>query len=187
VPRRLAILCALLAAAAVLGGCGNKEEEVFTAETEGAYLDVGELRYQVQISRQLNPADIEDRAYLNGVPVEERVLERGQSWFAIFVRVENPTEEPHRAADEFELEDTQDQIYKAIELPPQNPFAYNGGVVQPEDTLPPLQSVAQQNETIFGQLVLFKVDVSSFENRPLELKILSPEVPQTEATLALDV
>jgi hypothetical protein len=187
VSRRLALACALLAVAAVGAGCGNKEDEVFTAETEGAYLDVGELRYQVQISRQLNPADIEDRAYLNGVPVADRALDRGQSWFGVFMRVENPTEEPHRAAVEFELEDTDEQIYEPVELSRQNPFAYQGGVVQPEDTLPPLQSAAQQNETIFGSLVLFKVDTASFENRPLELKILSPEVPQTESTLALDV
>jgi hypothetical protein len=50
-----------------------------------------------------------------------------------------------------------------------------------------LQSAGQQNETINGLLVLFKVKTDSFENRPLELKILSPDVPQTEATLDLDV
>ena len=38
------------------------------AETEGIYLDVGDLKYQVQISRELNPADIEDRDYLKGLP-----------------------------------------------------------------------------------------------------------------------
>ncbi len=185
--RRLAVFACCLAASAGVAGCGNKEDEVLSAETEGAYLDVGELRYQVQVSRQLNPADVEDRAYLNGIGVEERSLAEGESWFGVFMRVENPTEEPHRAAAEFELEDTQDTIYKPVELPTQNPFAYQGGVVQPEDQLPVLQSAGQQNETINGLLVLFKVKTDSFENRPLELKILSPDVPQTEATLDLDV
>jgi hypothetical protein len=185
--RRLAALSCALAATGALAGCGNKEEVVLSAETEGAYLDVGELRYQVQISRQLNPADIEDRAYLNAVPPGERRLGAGESWFGVFLRVENPTEEPQRAAQEFELEDTGETIYEPVELSAQNPFSYQAGVVQPEEILPPLQSAAQQNETIAGSLVLFKVRTSSFENRPLELKILSPTVPQTEAKLALDV
>jgi len=186
-PRRLAVIACALAAAVPLAGCGNKEDEILRAESEGAYLDVGELRYQVQISRQLNPADIEDRAYLNGVAPQDRALQRGESWFGVFLRVENPSEAPHRAADEFELEDTDEAVYEPVRLARDNPFAYQGGVVQPEDTLPPLQSAAQQNETIGGALVLFKVRTESFENRPLELKILGPEVPQTEAMLALDV
>ena len=185
--RRFALIAAVLAAAAPLAGCGNKEDEILVAETEGAYLDVGELRYQVQISRQLNPVDIEDRAYFQGIPVRERILREGESWFGVFMRVENPSDEPQRATLDFELEDTQDTIYEPVRLAPENPFAYRGGVIQPAETLPPASSVAQQNEAIGGSLVLFKVRTDSFENRPLELKILSPDVPQSEATLALDV
>ena len=186
--RRLALItAAVLAAAAPLAGCGNKEDEVLVAETEGAYLDVGELRYQVQISRQLNPVDIEDRAYLQGIPPRERILKPGESWFGVFLRVENPSDEPQRATVDIELEDTQDTLYEPVRLSPENPFAYRGGVIQAAEQLPTLSSVAQQNETIDGALVLFKVRTESFGNRPLELKILSPEVPQTEATLALDV
>ena len=45
----------VLAAALVVGGCGNKEETTTEAATEGIYLDVGDLKYQVQISRIINP------------------------------------------------------------------------------------------------------------------------------------
>ena len=56
------------AAAARCAGCGNKVEVRTVGETEGIYIDVGDLRYQVQISRIINPHDVEDRRYLQGLP-----------------------------------------------------------------------------------------------------------------------
>ena len=41
--------------------------ETLHGATEGTYLDLGGLKYQVQISRLLNPSSIEDRAYLVGL------------------------------------------------------------------------------------------------------------------------
>ena len=72
--RQVVLLAADIALVAALGACGAKEDEITHGETEGAYLDLGELKYQVQISRQLNPADREDEAYLLGLPAEEREL-----------------------------------------------------------------------------------------------------------------
>ena len=63
--RKLAlfVLCA-----AVFSGCGNKQEIVTVAETEGDYVDVAGLTYQVQLSRFLKPGDVEDKQYLMGLP-----------------------------------------------------------------------------------------------------------------------
>jgi len=185
--RRRAILIASLLAATALAGCGNKESVVKSAETEGAYLDVGQLRYQVEISRELNPADTEDRAYLEGLPRSVALLRPGQTWFAVFVRVENDHSTPQPAAVDFELADTQDNVYKPVPLPRANPYAYVGGPVRGKSTLPPAGSVASANESINGLLVLFRIKTASFENRPLELRILGPSVPQDEATVDLDV
>ena len=185
--RRLVPIACLLAAAVPLAGCGNKESEIKSAETEAAYLDVGSLRYQVQISRQLNPRDTEDRAYLTGVAPDQARLKKGESWFAVFMRVENPTHEPAPATRDFELSDTQDTLYRPVQIARTNPFAYLGGTVAAKSTLPPAQSLAQQNESVNGSLILFKVKTTSFDNRPLELKILGPTVPQDEATVDLDV
>src|SRR3954469_128462 len=185
--RRSALLFCALAVAAPLAGCGNKESEIKSAETEGAYLDVGELRYQVQISRQLNPADVEDRAYLQGLPRDVARLQKGASWVAIFMRVENNNARPLPSATDFELDDTQGTTYKPLVLPASNPFAYGGGTVAAKSALPPLSSVAQANESIDGSLVLFKLKTASFANRPLELKILGPTVPQDEASVDSDV
>ena len=185
--RRLSMIACSLLASVVVAGCGNKESVIKQADTEGAYLDLGQLRYQVEISRQLNPADVEDRAYLQGLPPSVARLKPGESWFAIFVRVENDYKTPRKAATQFELTDTQGAKYRPIPVPRSNPFAYQGGNVAGKSTLPPAGSVAQLNESINGALVLFKVKTSSFDNRPLELKVFGPTVPQDEATQGLDV
>jgi hypothetical protein len=183
--RRLALIAVLVAVP--LAGCGNKESEVKSGETESAYLDLGELRYQVQISRQLNPADVEDRAYLQGVDPAQAKLKPGESWFAVFVRVENPHERSLPTATQFELGETSGKLYRPVRIARSNPFAYVGGRVAGHGALPPQSSVAQANESINGALVLFKVRTASFDNRPLELKIFGPEVPQDVVTVDLDV
>jgi hypothetical protein len=183
--RRLALIAVLVAVP--LAGCGNKESEVKSGETESAYLDLGGLRYQIQISRQLNPRDIEDRAYLTGVDPAQARLAKGEAWFAIFVRVENPHDTARAAATQFELSETSGKLYRPVSIARTNPFAYLGGSVAGRQTLPLEGSVAQANESINGALVLFKVKTASFANRPLELKIFGPTVPQDVVTVDLDV
>ena len=70
---RLRVLLLAVASLALLSGlpaCGNRHEVITDAETEGPYLNLGPLKYQVQISRQLNPDDLEDRVYLRGLPAD---------------------------------------------------------------------------------------------------------------------
>jgi hypothetical protein len=59
-----ALLAALVACLAALAGCGAEEEEGHAVE--GEPLELGELLYNVQITRFLNEESIEDRAYLEG-------------------------------------------------------------------------------------------------------------------------
>ena len=120
--RRLARLASLLlVAAAALGaaGCFNKEEQTTLGETEGIYVTVDDLKYQVQISRILDPASPEDAAYLRGVPGGEGDPGQDEVWFAVFMRVENDSEEPHATAEEFTIKDTQDNEFEPIELDPE--------------------------------------------------------------------
>ena len=79
---------AVLVAALVFAGCGDKHDYNLAAETEGEYVDVGPMKYQVQISRLLNPNDPEDRGYLIDLPAGES-LGADDEWFAVFMRVEN--------------------------------------------------------------------------------------------------
>ena len=182
--RRVVVLavCALAVA-----GCGNKEKETTFSDTEGMYLDLGGLKYQVQISRQLNPQDVEDHNYLTGVPRELSRLAPGDSWFAVFIRVENGSDKYRQAAGSFTLKDTQDNTFLPVPVARTKPFGYHGGFVAPKNTLPPAQSPAQLNESIGGAMVLFKVPNASYANRPLELTIRNPKNPRDTASVDLDV
>jgi hypothetical protein len=185
--RRLLPTLAVAVLALSAAGCGNKEEKTLRGDTEGSYLDLGGLKYQVQISRLLNPASIEDRAYLVGLNAGQRRLPAGQQWFGVFMRVENDGEAKNvRAATDFEIVDTQNNKFRPIQLAPQNVFAYRGGTLQPTDVVPPPDSPAGQS-TIQGSLLLFKIPVSNFENRPLELDIRSSAAPGQTASVDLDV
>jgi hypothetical protein len=185
--RRLAAITAVaLAAATSLAACGSGGEEPTAGETEGIYVNTGDLKYQVQISRQLNAADFEDRDYLIGLPAADKALAPGEEWFAVFIRVFNTTEEAHPAAAEFEIHDTTGQIFKPIAINTKiNRVAYRPDEVGAGDQIPVPGSLARENLTQ-GGLILFKVPNTAYDNRPLELNITPPDGGH-EATVDLDV
>jgi hypothetical protein len=184
-------LAALVACTFALGlAACNEGHDPLVGETEGAYLDIGHLKYQVQMSRILNEADIEDVAYLEAVPEDERELEEGELWFGVWVRAENVTEEPAQRATEFEIRDTQGQTWEPISQP-ENILAWEWQPV----TVPPRgvqgyvprpDSIPNQ-ATINGSLLLFKLPYASLENRPLELEITSPDDATVVGRVNLDV
>src|SRR4051794_28712182 len=109
--RRALIVLALALLALPLAACGDKKAVVTHGDTEGVYLDVGALTYQVQISRQLNPADPEDRAYLLGLSPLEAKLGPDEAWFAVFMSAWNEGDHAAPAASSFEIADTQGVKY----------------------------------------------------------------------------
>jgi hypothetical protein len=177
----LAALAALFLATA-LGACGQ-HEEIHEASTEGPYLDVGELQYQVQISRQLNPADTEDKGYLVGVEDSEGQLAPEETWFAVFVKVFNFSDETWQSAGSFELEDTAGKRYEPVEIGEGNLFAYRPARIEPGGQLPVQDSIAEQG-VVSGSLLLYKVTNESLANRPIVLHIRGSG---REAEVDLDV
>src|SRR5918995_274213 len=108
--RRLArtLLTAVLAAAALVSaGCGNKHDITTEAETEGIWVDVGPLDYHVQGSRVLEAGLVPDRSYLAGLPDGTTEPAGDEVWFAVFMRIENKTEEAAPTARDFEIHDTE--------------------------------------------------------------------------------
>ena len=171
---RIVLLSLAALAALAACGCGNRTETAIIGETEGIYVTVDELTYQVQLSRVLNPASIEDQAYLAGLPEGEEV-EPGadEVWFGIFMRVENETEETLPATDTFTIVDTQDNHFEPIELDTEaNVFDYEARPIPSGELLPEPNSPPSDN-TIQGALLLFKVEIQALYNRPLELEIES--------------
>jgi hypothetical protein len=180
---RILVLCLTAAAALGAAGCASTEEERTISATEGPYIHVNELTYQIQMSRVLNPNGVDDSAYLKGL-AEGVDVEADEVWFGIWLRVENLTDETHRAADRFEIIDTQGQTYRpVVQDPDANPFIY-----RPRDLTPamitPVPDSASFNGPIQGDLILFRVKVASLYNRPLEFRIANSG---GEATGIIDI
>jgi hypothetical protein len=190
--RKLPLAIAALLASLALGACGESHSKVTTGTYAGEsganapYLDVGPLVYQVQLSRQLNPFDTEDSAYLTGLTSAQRQLAPGQEWFGVFVQVYNHTKQELPAASSLTVTDTQGNSYSPIVPDPTNQFAYRGGSVPASGRLPVADSVASQGPTQ-GALLLYKIQTVSLDNRPLDFRIVDPVNPSEQASAELDV
>ncbi|MBA2348324.1 MAG: hypothetical protein H0V81_08510 [Solirubrobacterales bacterium] len=179
---------ALLTAVAALGlsACGAESitSSSEPAESEALYLDLNGLKYQVQLSRQLNPALPEDGDYFRGIDQSERFLPKGSVWFGVFIRVENEYDRPIPSAREFEIDDTRGNKFEPIDS--EGVYAY-----QPE-TIPnrgyiPNQEDLQAYSGTQGSLLLFKIPLESLDNRPLELAIKDPSDTRKAVRVDLDV
>lgn len=181
--RALAVLLAAVSATSITA-CGN-DHATAEAESEGTYVTVDSLRYQVQISRQLNPTDVEDRDYLTGVSPENVTLKPDETWFAIFIRVGNSHKggKPIPTATAFSMEDTAENEFAPIPIAG-NPLAYKQTSLGPKEILPRGIEVAAYSPTQ-GKLLLFKMPNDSLSNRPLELIIHGAS--GAEGTVEIDV
>jgi len=188
-PRRLCALLAALLLAGVLSACGKHQSTgpVRIAETEGIYLDVSDLKYQVQVSRQLEPNDVQDKAFLVGVPEGERELESNEVWFAVLMRVQNVTDEDLLPASDITITDTQEQEFEPLELEQTNTFAYRANETIPAGEVVPVIDSPGYDSPSRGALLLFKLTLTALNNRPLELKIEGRKAPQQTGIVDLDV
>src|SRR6187431_2988996 len=103
---RFRVLVAAALASLAVAGCGEKSDYVRFAETEGIYVDVGNLVYQVQLSRYLNPGDVEDHDYLRGLPANFNTGP-DELLFGVWMRVKNYTDGSLQPTKDFLIEDTE--------------------------------------------------------------------------------
>ena len=183
----LAVLATL-----ALAGCGDSHTKVSTGTYAGEsgasapYLNVGPLIYQVQISRELNPFDIGDAPYLEGLSPAQRTLRPGQEWFGVFIQVYNNTARAHLAATSLTISDSQNNVYFPVVPDLTNQFAYRPALVPGASRVPEPDSVAA-NGASQGALLLYKIGIVSLDNRPLQLKIVDPTNAAETASAELDV
>jgi hypothetical protein len=164
--RRIVILPLLLLALAVLAaassGCGEEEH---AEAKEGEPLEIGELSYNIQITRELNRFSPEDAAYLEGAPP----IRPDQQFLGVFMQVTNQGEEAAIVPEPLHVVDTRGTVYRQVPL--ENEWALRPGTeIEPGETFPGPETVAR-NGSIEGSLALFVVDESANENRPLVLEI----------------
>jgi hypothetical protein len=176
--RRLAaaLLCVLVFPfTAALTGCGEEET---SHVPEGEPLELGELSYNIQLTRFLNPNDTEDAEYLAGQAPEQP----GQSYLGVFLVIENESEEELPSAEGYEVVDTQDQAFEPLES--ESPYALEIGSTVPAEGELPLPGTTAQSGPIQGAMLVFLVDDSVTENRPLELEIAGGDAA---GTVELDI
>lgn len=161
-PRSALIACAV--AALVVTGCG-KEEHTDEAKREGLGVEVGGLTYRVYITRQINPRDAEDRAYWQGPDAPP-----GTTYYGVFLSVCNEGKQPLTPVGDFTVVDNQGNTFKPLPLKTTNVFAYRPRLLTRNACVPEAGSTAATGPT-GGSLLVFKIPVTSIENRPLLLQI----------------
>jgi hypothetical protein len=190
--RNVSLLALALLAALALGACGDAHTRVSTGTYAGAsgknapYLNVGPLIYEVQISRELNPYDVEDAAYLKGITPAQRLLAPGEEWFGVFMQVYNNTSVAHPVSTNLTIKDTEGNVYFPILPAATNPFAYKAQLLQGKSQVPAPNTIAASGPTQ-GALLLYKIKDISLNNRPLELQIVDPLQHAQTASAELDV
>jgi hypothetical protein len=163
---RIALLAAIALAAIVVAGalsaCG---EEAESEVVEGEPIEIGELSYNVQITRFLNPDDTEDSEYLLGQPPPPP----GTEYLGVFMVIENETEEALPSASDYIVIDTLDAEYEFAES--ESPYALDVGAEVPAEGQLPIPGSTAATGPNQGSLLIFPVDDGVSENRPLELEI----------------
>src|SRR3954462_5881434 len=158
---------AAIALGVAFSGCDTAPENA-NQVTEGQGMKLGDLLYNVQITRELNPGDTEDKAYLVG----QKSLRPDEYYLGVFMRVENEGSAQAQLPSDFTIVDTVGDTFKP--LPSNSLFALKlGGTLQGGDELPAGESAAA-NGPIQGAMVLFRIDGSAIQDRPLTLHIASP-------------
>jgi hypothetical protein len=161
-----AVLAAVVAIAAgvVLSGCDTAPENADQV-IEGQGIKLDDLLFNVQITRELNPFDTEDKAYLVG----QKPLTPDQYYLGVFMRIDNEGDASAQVPTDMSVVDTVGDTFRP--LPSDSLFALKlGDTIHGGDQLPEGESVAA-NGPIEGSMVLFRITGAAFEDRPLTLHI----------------
>jgi hypothetical protein len=161
----LALVFALGLAVLGVAGCGN---DLGKEADEGVPIKLGDLEFNVQETRFLNPDQPDDKEYLAG---QQLPPPAGQSYLGVFLTVHNGGDQAARLPGDADtsIVDTTGADYQAI--PTHTAFAAPLGTELEGGGDIPAPDTAAANGPTQGAIVLFLVDQSVNENRPLKLEI----------------
>jgi hypothetical protein len=158
---------ALIAISLLTAGCGADVDEEKDVK-EGEAVKIGDIRWNVQLTRFLNRADVEDRDYLVG----QKPAPNGKKYLGVFVQLDNESDETAVVPEDLEVKDTQGLTYEPLESESLYALPLGGRVGAHQDL--PAPSTTAASGPIQGAMILFLVDEESTQNRPLELEIPGP-------------
>jgi hypothetical protein len=161
----LALSCVLALALVGAVGCGNdlgKEAE------EGVPIQLGDLKFNVQETRFLNPAQPDDQEYLAG---QQLPTPPSKAYLGVFLTVHNQGDHVDTLPtnSEMSIVDTTGAAYQSI--PSHTDFAAPLGTQIAAGGDIPIPDTAAASGPTQGAIVLFLVDQGITENRPLKLEI----------------
>lgn len=184
--RRVSILASVAALALGLAACGRKANPP-TAENDGVYVTAGPITYQLQVSRSLNPYATEDSQYLKGLPRADASLAPNQLWYGVFMWAKNQTKRSAATANAFDIVDTEGNRYYPLPVNPGlNGYAWAPQILKPGAIQPGPDTQASFGPTQ-GSLLLFKLNTTVYDNRPLLLEIRGGPARKVWSTISLDL
>ncbi len=189
--RRVLALASVLLATPLIAACGEHTMHHSDANNNGTYINAGQVTYQLQVSRALNPYSSEDSTYIKGLPKSASKLAPNQMWYGVFLFAKNETNRTITTNDDFDIIDTIGNTYRPIPLNASlNPYAWTPTSLAPGATAPNLITTAGVGPS-GGRLLLFKLPAygnnSVYDNRPLTLQIRNPTTLKVAATISLDL
>ena len=183
--RRLLSLTCAAALAVGLAACG-KSNNPPTANNDGVYVTAGPITYQLQVSRELNQYATEDRQYLTGLPSGTGSLAPNQEWYMVSLWAKNQTPSAAKTSANFDIVDTQGNHYYPVQVNPSlNEYAWTSQSLAPGAIEPAPDTTASFGPTQ-GGLLIFKLNTTVYDNRPLTLEIRGPS-NKVWSTISLDL
>jgi hypothetical protein len=161
------VSAALIAAAVLVAGCADGPPPARDAP-DGTDVTQDGVDYAVQTSRELNPADEDDRTFLGGRV--NGLSEPGMTLLGVFLQVRNAASTPRRALAAPQLVTAFGETFKPMRLPETDPFAYRGRRLAPGDQIPGPQSVATESPEN-GAIIVYRVPTGVFvSDRPFTIR-----------------
>jgi hypothetical protein len=164
---RLAGLLAIAAIAFSASGC-DKDVQRLESKNEGTRIYLGNAFYQIQISRMLNPKDVEDSYYLEGQPAPAK----GDTYFGVFMYVTNEDSEKRVlpiGTDKMKIVTASGDEFEPIPVKAAG-WGYSPTPIG-KDAMLPVPNTPAYVGPIRGGLILFRVSQAALDSRPLELEI----------------
>jgi hypothetical protein len=167
ISRLVTATCALIAATLVIAGCDDGPPPDRNAP-DGTDVTQGGVDYAVQTSRELNPADADDRAFLGG---RTKGLDGpGITLVGVFLQARNDASSARRAVAAPQIVTAFGETFEPLHLPPTDPFAYRGRRLGPGDQIPGPQSVGSESPEN-GAVIVYRVPTGVFvSDRPFTIR-----------------
>lgn len=187
VPKRLVMLIGGAVSAVAISACGAGEHANFSDNLGPGYVQVGNLNYQVQVSRELNPYDVnEDAYYLAGFGKSERSLPASDEFLGVSLQVYNWSHVAATPTDRFYITDTLGDVFHPMSNPSPNPYSYVPTSIPAGGQMPNISSQAYASWTA-GEFLIFKVPYADLPNRPFVLHIVNAADPSKQSQIQLDL